>query len=74
MRDKVLPLGTLAGLATEGDGAAGEAAPRDGRPLAREGLLELGYSSAEVERLLERAQGSTAEELIAEALRMARTP
>jgi Holliday junction DNA helicase RuvA len=74
LREKVLPLGQLAGLLTGGDAPAGEPPPRDGRPLAREGLLELGYSSAEAERLLERAQGSTAEELIAEALRVARTP
>jgi holliday junction DNA helicase RuvA len=73
LREKVVPLGALAGLGTGGEGSASEVAPRDGRPLAREGLLGLGYSSAEAERLLERAEGSTAEELIAEALRMART-
>ncbi len=41
--------------------------------LAREGLLELGYSAAEAERLLALAQGESAEELIAHALRAART-
>ncbi len=73
LREKVLPLGPLAGLGVESDARPGEPAPRDGRPLAREGLLELGYSAAEAARLLEHAEGSTAEELIAEALRVART-
>ncbi len=40
--------------------------------LAREGLLELGYSAAEAERLLSGAQGESAEDLIAHALRAAR--
>lgn len=40
--------------------------------LAREGLLELGYSAAETERLLAGAEGESAEELIADALRAAR--
>ncbi|MEA2313431.1 MAG: holliday junction helicase RuvA [Solirubrobacteraceae bacterium] len=43
------------------------------RTLAREGLLELGYAPAEVEELLGEAQGENAEELIAQALRMARS-
>jgi len=42
------------------------------RGLAREGLLELGYGAGEVEELLSDAQGDSAEELIAHALRMAR--
>jgi Holliday junction DNA helicase RuvA len=42
------------------------------RALAREGLLELGYSAAEAERLLADADGQSAEQLIAHALRMAR--
>lgn len=39
--------------------------------LARAGLMGLGYDSAEADRLLERVQGETAEDLIAAALREA---
>ncbi|HYM45384.1 MAG TPA: Holliday junction branch migration protein RuvA [Solirubrobacteraceae bacterium] len=42
------------------------------RGLARDGLLELGYGVGEVEDLLRDAQGDSAEELIADALRSAR--
>jgi Holliday junction DNA helicase RuvA len=45
---------------------------RDARDDAREGLLGLGYSAAEVEALLADATGDSAEELIASALRGAR--
>lgn len=44
----------------------------DPSSLAAEALQELGYSGAEVRRLLESAQGQTAEELLAQALREAR--
>ena len=44
----------------------------DPRTLAREGLLGLGFSPAEADRLLEEARGETPEDLIAEALRGAR--
>jgi Holliday junction DNA helicase RuvA len=40
--------------------------------VAREGLLELGYAPAEAQALLEGADGETAEELIASALKAAR--
>ena len=40
--------------------------------LARDGLLELGYSAAEADALLADASGETAEELLAAALRGAR--
>jgi Holliday junction DNA helicase RuvA len=40
--------------------------------LARAGLLELGYETREADRLLAVAQGETAEELLASALRGAR--
>jgi holliday junction DNA helicase RuvA len=43
------------------------------RGLARDGLLELGYAPGEVEELLRAAEGDSAEELIAHALRAART-
>ena len=42
------------------------------RGLARDGLLELGYAPGEVEELLRDADGESAEELIAHALRTAR--
>ncbi len=42
--------------------------------LAREGLLELGYAPAEADELLRDAAGETPEELIAAALRLARSP
>jgi Holliday junction DNA helicase RuvA len=44
----------------------------DPRVLAREGLLELGYSVAEADALLREASGESTEELIAGALRAAR--
>jgi Holliday junction DNA helicase RuvA len=44
----------------------------DPRAVAREGLLGLGYSGAEVDELLEGAVGDRAEELIASALRSSR--
>jgi holliday junction DNA helicase RuvA len=42
------------------------------RMLAREGLLELGYAAGEADELLRDAEGDSAEDLIAEALRLAR--
>jgi holliday junction DNA helicase RuvA len=44
----------------------------DPRTLAREGLVGLGYSPQEVDRLLDEVEGDSAEDLIAEALRAAR--
>jgi Holliday junction DNA helicase RuvA len=44
----------------------------DPRTIAREGLIGLGYSVAEVDELLDRAAGESPEDLIADALRMAR--
>jgi Holliday junction DNA helicase RuvA len=64
-----------------GDGQDGEAAeailarrgaPQRPRALAREGLIELGYAPGEAEELLRDAEGESAEELIAQALRVAR--
>ncbi|HEX3512262.1 MAG TPA: Holliday junction branch migration protein RuvA [Solirubrobacteraceae bacterium] len=46
--------------------------PQDPRSLAREGLIELGYSAPEAEDLLREAEGESAEELIGAALRLAR--
>jgi len=42
------------------------------RTLARDGLLELGYSHSEAEALLDGAEGESAEELLSQALRTAR--
>jgi Holliday junction DNA helicase RuvA len=44
----------------------------DPRNVARDGLLELGFQAAEAQALLADAQGDTAEELLASALRGAR--
>lgn len=44
----------------------------DPRTLARDGLVELGFDHGEAERLLALAAGSSAEELLAGALRAAR--
>jgi Holliday junction DNA helicase RuvA len=46
--------------------------PPQARSLARDGLLELGYAPAEAEQLLDGAVGDSAEELISQALRLAR--
>jgi holliday junction DNA helicase RuvA len=45
----------------------------DPRHVAREGLLELGFAAAEAQALLEAAEVETAEELLASALRGARS-
>ncbi len=42
------------------------------RTLARDGLLELGYTPGEAEELLGKAEGESAEELLSLALRMSR--
>jgi holliday junction DNA helicase RuvA len=44
----------------------------DPRRVAREGLLELGFAPAEAQALLDEAEGATAAELLAGALRAAR--
>jgi Holliday junction DNA helicase RuvA len=44
----------------------------DPRTLARDGLLELGYTTQEADRLLDGATGDRPEDLIAHALRSAR--
>jgi Holliday junction DNA helicase RuvA len=51
----------------------GDAAAGTGRGLARAGLIELGYTPGEVDGLLMDAEGESAEELIAHALRLARS-
>ncbi len=65
LREKVA--GELAG-----DVSGATAAPEDEpRRLARDGLMHLGYTLTEADRLLEGASGESAEELIAAALRQA---
>ena len=58
----------VAGELAEGEPAIGLSGG-DARQQAREGLLGLGYTPLEVERLLDAADGETAEELIGAALR-----
>jgi Holliday junction DNA helicase RuvA len=59
-------------LASRGGDRDGGDASGGGRGLARAGLIELGYSPNEVDGLLLDAEGDSAEELIAHALRLAR--
>jgi holliday junction DNA helicase RuvA len=70
LREKVVPDGVEAAepeiLARRGEG-------QQPRGLAREGLLELGYAPAEADELLREAEGESPEELIAAALRLARS-
>jgi holliday junction DNA helicase RuvA len=60
-------------LASRGSQAAGDDDAGTGRGLARAGLIELGYTPGEVDGLLMDAEGDSAEELIAHALRLARS-
>ena len=70
LREKVAATGGAGGAGDEPIVARrGEGHPRT---LARDGLLELGYTPGEAEDLLREAAGESAEELIAEALRLAR--
>ena len=58
----------------DSDAVAGITVTRgdDPRRIARDGLLELGFAPAEAQALLEGADGATAEELLASALKAAR--
>ena len=62
----------VAGELEEGIPALGPAGDDDPRSLAREGLVGLGYTVVEADRLLESAAGQTPEELIGSALRSTR--
>ncbi len=68
----IVELREKVGIETGSAGSGAHAAAETPHGVAREGLLELGYSTAEVERLLAGAEGESAEELIAQALRAAR--
>ena len=61
----------VAGELTEGVAAVDPTDEGEPRLLARDGLMHLGYTLAEAERLLEGAEGETAEDLIGAALRRA---
>jgi Holliday junction DNA helicase RuvA len=63
----------LSSQGSPGSGSDGTARGGDGRSLARAGLIELGYAPGEAEGLLLDADGESAEELIAHALRVARS-
>jgi holliday junction DNA helicase RuvA len=55
----------------DADGAALEPGEEDARSLAREGLLNLGYTPAEAAKLLSAAEGESAAEIVQSALRSA---
>jgi Holliday junction DNA helicase RuvA len=59
----------VAGELSDEQMATAATSPDDPRALAREGLMHLGYTITEAERLLEGASGDTPEDLIAAALR-----
>jgi holliday junction DNA helicase RuvA len=61
----------VAGELSEGLPAVVVGTGDDPRALAREGLVNLGYTAVEAEGLLESASGETPEELIGTALRSA---
>ncbi|MET0823937.1 MAG: Holliday junction branch migration protein RuvA [Solirubrobacterales bacterium] len=61
----------VAGELTDGVPALAAEGEDDPRLLARDGLVGLGYTLAEAEKLLEAAEGETAEDLIGAALRTA---
>jgi holliday junction DNA helicase RuvA len=63
----------VAGELEEGVAALAAAGEEDPRALARDGLVQLGYTLADAERLLADAAGETPEELIGAALRRAAT-
>ncbi|HKJ36055.1 MAG TPA: Holliday junction branch migration protein RuvA [Solirubrobacterales bacterium] len=60
-------------LAEDADAEAPGVSAGGARQEARDGLAGLGYSAQEVERLLDQAEGETAEQLINSALRAAGT-
>jgi holliday junction DNA helicase RuvA len=61
----------VAGQLTEGIPGGQALDEGDHRGLARDGLMHLGYTLTEAERLLDGAEGQSAEELIGSALRRA---
>jgi holliday junction DNA helicase RuvA len=63
----------LASRGANGGGDDGHGDAHTGRGLARAGLIELGYAPVEADGLLIDAEGDSAEELLASALRLARS-
>jgi Holliday junction DNA helicase RuvA len=68
----VVELREKVGVPDAGDGPITVSRGDDPRRIARDGLLELGFAPAEAQALLEDAAGTTAEELLASALKAAR--
>jgi Holliday junction DNA helicase RuvA len=58
-------------IESDADSAPSDRAEEDSRTLAREGLLNLGYTPAEAAKLLSAAEGESAEEIVQSALRSA---
>jgi len=58
-------------IETDADGAAAAIGDEEPRAMAREGLLNLGYTPPEAERLLSKAVGESPEEIVQSALRRA---
>jgi Holliday junction DNA helicase RuvA len=55
----------------DADGTSSAGGEEDPRTLAREGLLNLGYTPPEAAKLLSAAEGETPEEIVQSALRSA---
>jgi holliday junction DNA helicase RuvA len=73
VHDETIGSEELTIAAGRGAGQAADGAPDHGaRALARAGLIELGYAPGEVDGLLLGAEGDSAEELLAQALKLAR--
>jgi holliday junction DNA helicase RuvA len=58
-------------IETDADGTPAAIGDEDPRAMAREGLLNLGYTPPEAEHLLSEAQGESPEEIVQSALRRA---
>jgi holliday junction DNA helicase RuvA len=69
LREKVVP---TADIVTGDSGEITASRADDPRSLARDGLVELGFSLEEAERLLRDTSGDTPEDLLQQALRAAR--
>jgi holliday junction DNA helicase RuvA len=68
----IVELREKVGVGPVEDGTVGRRAEGGPRALAHDGLLALGYSAIEADELLREADGESAEEMIAAALRGAR--